>query len=342
MADLTLAVAGHAPNSRRNVDSLLSDWLQLGAPDVEGYYPRLDRYKNVTIYALLTEGTVPPGLKHALDILPFIDGARFEIFTDARKGDIAKWDADEIHVVQDPYEAFVVALSEARSPRLLINWLDTDADDEKVIKLAHDTGKIRVLDLVEGLVEIAPDPPEAPEPEVPVDEPPVKRRRREPIEEPKEELDDTPEPAPSPPVVAVTETPAEPVQTTIPVEEHYTITRELAEQLYVALITAADYHNFGDQQAAILAGKALETAERSPLTHELTNVAELLRAILYGEVPYAMTGSSVSPRQKTGAKPVKVIWDEESKEWRKAGRGRTRAGTRVGMMDESGTVVEAA
>lgn len=347
MADLTLALAGHAPNNWNNVDFLLHETLKLGAPDGQGYYARPDRYSSITVYALLTEGTVPPGLRHALDILPYIVGARFEIFTEKATGDILKWDADAVHESADPYESLISALGEARSARLLINWQTDDADDERLIRLAHEQGKIRVFDLVEGLVEITPDDPEPETPQaVPVEpeETPPKRRRREELEDPREALEDTPATLVSAPPVVEEAAPFAPAQTTIPVEDQYAITRALAEQVYGALVVAADYHNYSDCQDAIRAGKAVAPVERSPLTQELTNVAEMLRAVIYGEVPYGETGPAVAPRTRTGrtAGPVKVIWNDSTREWQKAGRGRVRSGVRTGLMDADGKVTESA
>lgn len=347
MTALTLAIAGHAPNTPRNIDALLSDWLTLGAPDKDGYYNRPDRYQQITVHALMTDGVVPPGLKPALGILPYISDTRFEIVTDAISGEVVRWEAaaDAVHEVSDPLQTLVNTLADAPNPRLLINWDDADADDERLVQLAHETGKIRVLDLVEGLTEIVPDDPEDPAAEEePIQEEPPRRQRKpakkapEELEEPQEELPDTPvQPQPKPKAAKSPAPPQTAMQITAPVADTYEMPRALAEQILGALLTAADYHNYTDCQNAIRAGKGLEKAERSPLTQELANSAEMLRAVLYGEEPYqSVPTKSNSP----SVKPGKVIFDEETQQWNRAGRGRLRAGTRVGMMDENGNVTE--
>lgn len=353
MADLTLAVAGHAPNSQANIEALLSDWLRLGAPDREGYYSRPPRFKQITVYALLTDGEVPPGLLPALNLLPFVDDTRFEVVTDRVTGDVARWakTADGVHTSTDPASTLLDLLSEARSPRLLINWDDTDADDEALVQAAHESGKIRVLDLVEGLVEIVPDDPEeeeAQEEAPPEPARPARRKKPEVLEEVVEELDEEEPPAAKRPArveplphdrTEADTAPEAPVQTTLPTADAFAIKRELVERVYGALVLAADYHHYDDCMRAILAGKAVEKPESGPLTAELTTSAELLRTILFGEVPYEQAVTATATQKPTG-KPYKVIWDEDEKEWRKAGRGRVRTGTRVGMMDSQGNVTE--
>lgn len=346
MADLTLAIAGHAPNTARNIEALLADWLDLGAPDADGYYDKPERFKTITVYALLTDSTIPAGLKPALKVLPYIDGVRFEIVTDSAKGEIAKWaeSADNLIVALDPFEALIEALGDGKSPRLLINWDDSDADDERLVQLAHEHGKIKVLDLVEGLVEIVPD--EDPEPE-PEPEPAPRKRTRKPetLDKEPEELDDAPPPAPTPEPVADEPAPAsesqEPAQLTVPIADTYTFSRDLAEQVYGALVVASDYLNYADCMAALREGRPTTTAERSALTQDLTNVAELVRAVIFGEEPYEQNAPKKTAAPKPGNdKPVRVIWDEDSGEWKRAGRGRVRVGTRVGLMDADGNVTE--
>lgn len=358
MADLTLAVAGHADNRPANVEALLSDRLRLGAPDADGFYPKPDRYRNLTFYALLTDGQVPQGLKPALKLLWDVSGSTFEIVTDDVAGDVVKWaaEADDVHVAADPAEKLISLLSAARSSQLLINWDERDADDERLIQLAHAAPTITVRDLVEGLVEIVHDDPEpAPQPPEPAGR---RRKAREVLEEQPEELEDPPVPdeapqeeTPEEPQVstpshtpAPQEAAAKPVpaaQVTLPTAAEYTLPRELVEQAYGALVSAADYHNYLDSMDAIHAGKALDALERSPLTHDLANTAEMLRAVLYQEVPYAVVQGDAA-RKKTPAPATagRVVWDEAAQEWRKAGRGRIRAGTRTGTMDAAGNVRE--
>lgn len=366
--DLTVAIAGHAPNTTRNIEMLLDDRLKLGAPDKSGYYSKPDRFGQITVYALLTDGVIPDGLKPALNILPFIDGVRFVIITDAVQGDIAKWtdSADRIDVVDDPFEFLISKLADAPSPQLYINWDDSDADDEKLVQLALKTEKITVRDLVEGLVEIVPDEEEPePEQEPEEEEPPAPekraRKRQELLEEEPEELEE--EPAPplpeiekkqeDPQVTATSRQPVKPSSTledevatahraqgTLPVEDTYTLTRAQVEDIFNTLQTASCFLQLTDRLENLRLGD--DAKRSSKLTNEVTWASERVRAVLFPEVPYEKALADAKPAKAADDKRYKVVWDEDTTEWKKAGRGRTRAGVRVAWMDSAGNVYDAA
>lgn len=346
MAALTMAIAGHAENDPVNVKMLLSDWLRLGAPDREGYYDKSSVYDTITLYALLTEDAIPQGLKGVLDILPFVDGVQFEIVTGRTVtdgSDVDKWSAtaDDTHTVDDPLEYTISLLEKARVKRLLINWDESDADDDLLIRRAH-TGSIPVYDLVYGMTEITPDNPElesapAPEPEPEQPKPKTRRTRRmaEELREEPEELPDT-SPDVTEPQAQAPSGPEEPKQMTIATGE-ITIPANTLREIVTTLDRAALYLRAVDAQEA--ARHLKEVKENSPLATALGEHVKGLNMLLHPELNY----SSVVAKQKS-ANPwgvaTKVIWDDEKQEWKKAGRGRVRAGTRTGMMDIAGIVRE--
>lgn len=349
MADLTLAIAGHADNTEANIEALISDWLRLGAPDSEGFYAKPERYNKIVFYVLLTDGQVPPGLKPAMRMLWDISGTALEIVTDKVSGEIVKWarEADAIHEADDPAAKLISLLSGARSSRLLINWNESDADDENLIAMAHASeAGIKVLDLVEGLVEIAPDEPEpAPEPEPEVVRPRRARKAPEELEEVREELEETASPDEKPEEPSLVSTPsgpqaAEAAQTTMPIASQYVLPRDLAEEIYGLLAVTGDYHLYMDYMDTLRSGRAVQPPQKSPLTQQISDAAEKLRQILFGEEAYSTAATAAVNPKKTYGKATKVFWDDEKKEWEKIGRGRPRAGVRTGMMDVAGNVVE--
>jgi hypothetical protein len=356
--DLTLAFAGHAPNTRRNIEYLLADWLSLGTPDGEGYYDKPDRYGHITIYMLLTDGQVPAGLKPALNLAVSIEDVELHLVTDEVTGAVAEWtdSVDHVHEPDDPFEFLIGELSGIPSPYLLINWDEKDADDEQLIKLAHQSGKIKVVDLVQGLAEIRPDEEDQepePEPERPIRKPAKPQREEvEELDPEEEELDDTSEPVTSTPrksaekpQVGPTSTLEDDVaaahremQTTIAVGE-VTVPAELLREAVYLLDRAGYFMRATDATTA--AKNLADDVAYSPLTQALGDKVKELNLVLHPELDYEKT-PALKATKKPAGKPTKVVWDEDAQEWKKAGRGRLRAGTRVGFMDEDGNVIEGA
>lgn len=374
--DLTLAVAGHAKNTKLNIELLLRDRLHLGAPDKKGYYDKPDRYGALNVYFLLTDGEIPAGLKPALHLLSGIDPVNLTLITDEVTGDIAQWAeaVDDVQEVDEPLTALIENLADSPNPYLYVNWDESDVDDEQLIQLAHATGKIKVADLVQGLSELLPDEEsdeqEDPEPEPQKDEKPTSRRRKPAKEEP-EDLEESEENLPEDPAktlpaaekseekpqvngpstssqepstleeeVAAAAREVKTSQITLPVGETVTVPTTLANRLYEVLNTAGDYLLYLDHLNALK--NMADTTLKSPLTEALAGAAEEVRQLLYAEVPYSQTVPAPEKPKKSAAtgKTARVVWDEDAGEWKKAGRGRVRAGVRTGVMDEDGNVTE--
>lgn len=362
--DITVAVAGHGPNTQPNIEALLGDWLRLAAPDGEGYYTKPDHLGTLTFYALLADGTIPDGLKPALHMLASIDGARLELVTDNVQGDVAKWAkvADKTQEVDDPYEFVINELASAKRAHLLINWNEVDADDEELINLAHERG-VRVLDLVNGLALIQRAEPEdeaEAEPEPEESEPTQTRATRkapsrqvEELEEAPEELEDEAAPQPEKPqanpLPAPSEDPstleeevsaAKRTQTTIAVGE-VTVDTELLRETSHVLGKAAYFMRAIDAQNA---AKNLAETQYSPLTQALMDSVQGLERVLNPEVDYDQAlpaPAKPAKAQKSVLEPGrKVVWDEDEEAWKPAARGRRRAGTRVGVVGDDGNVIE--
>ncbi|MFE9834049.1 hypothetical protein ACFYP4_02700 [Streptomyces sp. NPDC005551] len=368
--DITIAFGGHAANARPNVEALLSDWLRLGSPDREGYYDKPDRWGKITFYALLADGVVPDGLKHAMRMASSIgdldDGVAFEIVTDTVTADVEKWAeaADKVHEVEDPFKHLVALLGEASRPYLFINWDEEDADDEELIKLCHENPDIRVSDLVNGLGQIVPDardeeePQDEPEEEEP-EEKPARRsgksrsRAVEELEAPEEELDETPAKAQASTVKASEAAPqsleedvaaakrAEPAQSTLAVGE-ITVDSNRLRDVLVAISRTTFYLQSQDTANA---ARALTEVVFSPLTVDLVAAEETLAGLLEGETKYDEVVKATAKPAK--GKPAleagkKVIWDEDGGTWKPAPRGRKRSGTRVGIVQDDGSVLEEA
>lgn len=365
--DITVAVAGHGPNTKPNIEILLSDWLRLAAPDSEGYYSKPDHLGTVTFYALLVDGTIPDGLKPALHLLASIDGARLELVTDKVEGEIAKWAkvVDDDHEVADPYGFVIGKLADAKRSHLLINWNEVDADDEELISLAHERG-VRVLDLVNGLARIERAEPEdeaEPEPEKEEPEPTPTRaarktspRKVEELEEAPQELEDAedqpapqpekpqakalPEPSSEPSTLEEEVSAAKRTQTTIAVGE-VTVDTELLRTTGHVLGKAAYFMRALDAQNA---AKNMADAQHSPLTQALMDSLQGLEKVLNPEVDYDQTLSAPTKAEKPKKGALepgrKVVWDEDAEEWKPAARGRRRAGTRVGVVGDDGNVIE--
>ncbi|MFI0265659.1 hypothetical protein [Streptomyces luteogriseus] len=366
--DITLALAGHAPNRPSNVQTQLEDLLVLGTPDEDGYYDKPDRWGTITIYALLTDGTVPEGLEAALNIAgsigdPDEGDVKLCIVTDDITGRVAKWAkvADTVEEADDPISHLVAALANSRKPVLLINWDDSDADDDELIRQAHATGKIRVEDFVMGRSQILPnDDGEEPQPEPEAEpeeeeEAPARRRtsrrRAQELEEPEEELEEelpaAPEPQEEPQAAATSSLEEElaaahrqqDMQSTIAVGTIGVSSEALRDILdKVVRLTF-----FLQAQDTANAARQLADVEWAPLTCDAMAAEESLAQLLQQAEPYeAVVAATDRPAAKKAASKGrrKVVWDDDASEWKPAGRGRTRSGVRVGWMDADGNITE--
>lgn len=360
--DITIGLAGHAPNKAANVTALLEDFLHLGTPDGEGYYAQSTRWKSVSIYLLLTDGTVPPGLEPAARLAASIEGARLHLVTDKVNASIKAWAdcCDSVSEVADPLDCLIRELDSAHGV-LCIGWDETDPDDTQLIKLAHDRDHVTVRNLVEGLVEIVPgdeeQPGEPPAPEEAKTEAPVRRRRTSPPSSVGSDLDETPQDLEEKPPVgelkheepqaALASTLEQDVaqayrardtQTTIAVGA-ITVDAAVLAELARVVDRAAFYMRAVD---ATNAAKNLATETvPSPLAEALGNQVQVINSLLYPELAYEDTLPKEEKPRDSG-KRHKVVLDEETGEWKKAGRGRTRAGVRTGWRDDSGIVHDTA
>ncbi|MFE6739789.1 hypothetical protein [Streptomyces tubercidicus] len=360
--DITIGLAGHAPNTAANVTALLEDFLHLGTPDSEGYYAQPTRWENVSIYLMLTDGTVPSGLEHAARLAASIDGAELHLVTDEVSTSIKAWAecCDSVSEVADPLEYLVHRLDSAHGV-LCVAWDETDADDTELISLAHSRDHVTVRNLVQGLVEIVPgdeDPPDQPAaPEEAKAETPARRRRTSPPVSSGTDLDETPqevEEQPPPdeltheePQAATASTLEEDVaqarrardaQTTIAVGAIAVDAAVLAELARV-VDRAAFYMRAVDATNAAK-NLAAETVP-SPLAEALGNQVQVINSLLYPELAYEDTFPKAEKKRASG-KRHKVVLDEESGKWQKAGRGRTRAGVKTGWMGDDGIVHDTA
>lgn len=358
--EITMAIGGHADNDRRNIEALLTDWLKLAAPDEEGYYELPDRFESLTIYVLLTDGEIPKGIKPALDLVSSIDGAKLHLVTDEVTGPIAKWtgSVDKVHETDDPFETLVDLLAEPKSSYLFINWDEQDPDDDQLIKLAHKHKTIRVCDLIQGLQQILPgdeddedDEPQDEQEEEQEAKKPAPRTRKSKQEvldlDPEEqELDEKPLPATekkqeAPQAKAASnassleeEVAAAQRQVTATLTKgERVISRELLGTIYGILNEAGDYLLFADRMNA-LKNRANET-KQSPLTEAVAQVCEQVRVLWMDDADDAPE----KPTEPVG-KTYKAVWDEDENTWKKAGRGRVRAGVRTAQIDEQGNVFE--
>lgn len=356
--DLTIALAGHATNTVENTTFLLSEWLDLGAPD-EGYYAKPGRWGHITILWLLTDGEVPEGLAPALDLTAHIEDTSVHLITDRVTGPITRWArlADDVSEVEDPLDCLIRNLADARAATLFISWDEEDADDEKLINLAHAHKSIRVSDLVLGLSEILPGEDESETAPPSIQDDPPRRRRTD--QDAPTELNEQPEeleaeaeaptevapaaPSNAPPASTLEEEVAAAkrgiTQSTIAMGD-IKVSADYLRDLVHTVERAAFFMRAHDAQNA---AKNLATDTKySPLTEALCNSVESLNELLSPELAYEETVSKpTKPKGKAG-KPVKVVWDADAQTWNRAGRGRTRAGVRVGWMDEDGHVTEAA
>jgi hypothetical protein len=366
--DLTLAFAGHAPNHENNVRYELADALCLASPDEDGYYDKPDRWRTITFYVLLTDGQVPKGLEMTLDLLasigdPEVGDVQLHIVTDKSTGRIAKWakTADSVEEDDDPIARLVSILSNSPNPRLLINRDDTDPDDEELLRQAWAAG-IRVEDFVMGRSEIPPDEEDEPEPEPepePEEEEPAprrrtSRRRAEELEEQEEELEDEPP--------AASRQQEEPQASTPSIQEE-TLEEEIAAaarqqqtvQSAIAIGTIAvsseglreilnevSHVSFYLQaQDTAAAARVREDVRWAPVTVSIMSAEEALASLLQQGEPYdAVVKATTKTAPKKSAERKKVVWDEDAREWKPAGRGRTRRGVRIGWMDTDGNVTE--
>lgn len=345
--DLTAAFAGHAPNARQNIRSLVSDFLHLGSPDREGYYETPDRWGKLAFYVLALEDDLPAALKTCLDLALSIDGSTVYIVTGtttvAAIDDAYGEYVDKILAYDDPMAELIDILSDQPRPHLLINWDPADADDEHLIALAHQQSHITVSDLVMGRTEILPnnsEDPEEPEPEK--EERPSRRRarRKEPeeLEEEPEELEETPSTLEEEVSAAHRATGA--TQSTIATGD-ITVPADQLRDVLGALDTATYY-----MQAVDNANATKNLADQvvySPLTQQLETQSQSLYQLLNPLEPYEKSLQKTTqeqPKKKPSGKGTRVIWDEDAQEWKKAGRGRPRAGARTGLMDDDGNVTE--
>ncbi|MFJ1700383.1 hypothetical protein ACIOHC_35930 [Streptomyces sp. NPDC088252] len=361
--DLTIAFAGQAANAKSNVNALVSDFLHLGSPDSEGYFEKPDRWGTLTFYVLAPDETLPlpDGLKHALNTVLSIEDSKIYLLTGKNPGDeLARYDAyvDKILSFDDPLSELIDILSEAPRPHLLMNWDEADADDEQLINLAHQHTTIRVADLVQGLTAIVPDIEDEPEeeesPEPEPEERPARRgrnRKQEPeeLDEEQEDLDEkptrpVPEQTPKPAAATLEEEISTAqraiTQSAIAVGD-VTVPADLLREVLAVLTAAGVYMSATDTANAAknLAGDV----RHSPLTEELGKQAEALSAALRTEESYEKALKDTAPekaKRKPAGKAAKVVWDDDAQEWKKAGRGRPRAGARTGFMDAEGNVTE--
>lgn len=362
--DLTIAFAGHAANAKSNVNSLVSDFLHLGSPDSEGYFEKPDRWGKLAFYILAPDKTLPDGLKHALNLALSIEGGKVYLVTGKDAGDeLTAYGeyVDKILSFDDPLSELADILSDAPRPNLFMNWDEADADDEMMINLAHRYVEvIRVSDLVQGLTSIVPDIvdeadgvdiEETPEPEPEEEERPARRSRSrkpqtEELNEEQEDLDETqpvkektPEPEPTTLEEEISAAQRATTQSAIAVGD-VTVSTDLLRDVLSALSAAGFYMDAVD---TVNATKNLADLRRSPLTEELHKQAAALNSALSAEEPYEKAvrdTASEKPKQKPAGKTTKVVWDEDASEWKKAGRGRPRAGARTGSMDAEGNVTE--
>jgi hypothetical protein len=358
--DITLALAGHAPNRPSNVQTQLEDLLVLGTPDKDGYYDKPDRWGTVTIYALLTDGAVPEGMEAALNLAasigdPDAGDVKLCIVTDDVSGRVAKWAkvADSVEEVDDPISHLVATLANSRKPVLLINWDQTDADDDELIRQAHATG-IRVEDFVMGRSEILPGEEEPqPEPEEEEEAPAPRRtsrRRAQELEEPEEELEEeapaAPQPQEEPQAAAASSLEEElaaahrqqDMQSTIAVGTIGVPSEALRDILDKVSRTTF----FLQAQDTANAARQLADVEWAPLTRDAMEAEESLAELLQQAEPYeaAVTATDKPAAKKAAKARRKVVWDDDASEWKPAGRGRTRSGVRVGWMDADGNITE--
>lgn len=362
--DLTLAFAGHAPNRKANIESLLEDWLHLASPDKDGYYDKPSRWGEITLYGILTDGQVPKGLQPALHMALSIGdldaGVRVILITDKITGDVQRWAeaVDEVQEVDDPLSHLVSQLANGPRPHLFINWDEKDADDSELIRQAHEHANIKVSDLAQGLVQILPGEDEAEaEPEAPVEEEPEpprrksSRRRDQELEEQEEELEDQAPPAQEPQEEPQASEPST-LEEEVAAAKHQ---QDMQSAIAVGTVTVASealreiLHQVGRAsfylQAQDTAQATLQLADVgwSPLTVDLMAAEEALANLLEQGEPYnaVVEATQKSAPKKPGSKDRrKVVWDDDANEWKPAGRGRTRRGVRVGWMDADGNVTE--
>ncbi|MFD4858445.1 hypothetical protein [Streptomyces atratus] len=363
--DLTIAFAGHAANARSNVTALVSDFLHLGSPDSEGYFEKPDRWGKLAFYFLAPDKNLPDGLKYSINLALSVENGKVYLVTGKDAGDeVTAYGeyVDKILSFDDPLSELVDILSEAPHPNLFMNWDESDADDEQLINLAHQHDLIRVSDLVQGLTAIVPDivddddeegeveETSEPEPEPEVEARPARRSRSrkaetEELNEEQEDLDETQpvKKAPGPVVPTLEEeisaAQRAATQSAIAVG-NVTVSADLLRDVLNALSAAGVYMSAVD---TVNATKNLADLRLSPLTEELHKQAEVLNTALHAEESYEKAVRDTAPeksKQKPAGKTTRVILDEDSGEWKKAGRGRPRAGARTGSMDAEGNVTE--
>ncbi|MFH9606846.1 hypothetical protein [Streptomyces sp. NPDC017448] len=351
--DLTVAFAGHAPTSKSNVTALLGDFLHLASPDAQGYYEKPERWGEILFYVLATEATLPEGVKHSLNFALSVEEAKVYLVVPNALGDALDSYGEYVDSIlrfDDPLTELVDILSDQPRPHLCVSWDESDPDDEQLINLAHQYPAIRVSDLVQGLVSIVPDTEEAETEEEQAEEPQETPPATASKAQAPAELDEKPKELDEKPSAAAAEGPStlegevaaahRAVTQSALVVGQVEVSSELLREVHHALNAAYDYFSAIDLSNA--RKNLADGLLYSPLTVALHTQMQAVNALLSTSEPYreAPAASGAADKPKPAGKPVKVIWDETAQEWKKAGRGRPRAGVRTGLMDAAGTVVE--
>lgn len=363
---LTVAAGGTAPLRERHLAMLVQDKLGLQGPDADGYYELPDRYDRIDVVIAASGPNLSDTTRALFDFFAMIDGNRITVITDDDEGDIAaelERHADELIIAKDPAQSALDHLQEAEGTS--ITWLawgeNADPTTVRLRDLSWDAG-LKVKDLCQGMFTLEPeeqvDAPEQPEEERQEKPAPRKRAARTPREEltssreeltsqtgkslpaPEKEQEEPQVNAPSPPSsleedVAAAHRATEPQQLTIATGE-IRVSAAALQELASILDRAAFYMRAVDAQNA---AKNLAETKYSPLTEALNNAVTTLNLALYPELDYSKT-LKAADKPKDQGKGVRVVYDEGEQNWKRAGRGRVRAGTRTGVQYEDGRVVE--